>query len=133
TREQDFVEMQQSYSMKPIGRVHSCYREKFGIPRQPGLVQSARGYIEMLPPFNQPDAFRGIEEFSHIWVLFLFDKTHREEFVPLVRPPRLGGDKKVGVFATRSTYRPNSIGMSVVTFVRVRHPQAGMLFIDIEG
>jgi len=125
--------MADSISMKPIGIVHSCYPEKFGIPRQPGLVSAAKAHIEMLPPYNQIDAFRGLEDFSHVWVLFLFDKTQREEFVPMVRPPRLGGDKKLGVFATRATYRPNSIGLSVIKFAGIRHPQNGVLFIDLEG
>lgn len=125
--------MASTFTMKPIGIVHSCYPEKFGIPRQPGLVSAAKAHIEMLPPYNQIDAFRGLEDFSHVWVLFLFDKTQREEFVPMVRPPRLGGDKKLGVFATRATYRPNSIGLSVIKFVGIRHPQNGVLFIDLEG
>lgn len=100
--------------MEIIGTVHSPYKEKFAIPRQPGLVGEARGRIELLPPFHHSDAVRGLDQFSHIWVLFLFHKTQDQRWKPLVRPPRLGGNNKVGVFASRSTFRPNSIGLSVV-------------------
>jgi len=103
----------------PIATVSSCYRTKFGIPRQPGLVSSAVGEIIMLPPYNQREAFRGIEAFSHIWVTFLFHLTQRSTWSPLVRPPRLGGNVKVGVFGTRATHRPNSIGLSVVRLLGV--------------
>lgn len=101
-------------NMKAIGIVHSPYKEKFAIPRQPGLVPSAKGFIEFYPPFNQPDCFRGLSDFSHLWIQFVFHQTQPQGWQPLVRPPRLGGNEKKGVFATRSTFRPNSIGLSVV-------------------
>lgn len=105
-------------SMSPIGVVHSCYPEKFGIPRQPGIATAARGQIELLGDYANPDAIRGIEQSSHLWVLFLFSEHLDRGWTPLVRPPRSGG-KKMGVFATRSTFRPNPIGMSVVKLERV--------------
>lgn len=97
-----------------IGRVSSPYVEKFAIPRQPGLVKSARGKITLLNEANNLELVRGLEQFSHIWVLFVFHATTEQGWKPLVRPPRLGGNKKLGVLATRSTFRPNPIGMSVV-------------------
>lgn len=97
-----------------IGRVHSPYKEKFAIPRQPGLVGAAKGTITLNGDANNPELVRELAEFSHIWILFVFHGTQEQGWKPLVRPPRLGGNKKVGVLATRSTFRPNPIGMSVV-------------------
>lgn len=99
---------------QPIGIIHSCYKEKFGIPRQPGLVKSAIATLELLPPYNVEEALRGIGEFSHLWIVFVFHQSVCETFQPTVRPPRLGGNTRVGVFATRSPFRPNPIGLSVV-------------------
>ena len=99
-----------------IGYMHSSYKEKFGIPRQPNLVQ-VESYIEMLAPYNDVLAFEGIEAFSHLWLVWQFHDNKNPEqtqFRPQVRPPRLGGNKKIGVFATRSMYRPSPIGLSVV-------------------
>ncbi len=96
--------------------MHSSYKEKFGIPRQPNLVQ-VESYIEMLAPYNDVLAFEGIEAFSHLWLVWQFHDNKNPEqtqFRPQVRPPRLGGNKKIGVFATRSMYRPSQIGLSVV-------------------
>jgi tRNA-Thr(GGU) m(6)t(6)A37 methyltransferase TsaA len=101
-------------NIEPIGTLHSCFKEKFGIPRQAGLVKSATATLELLPPYNVQEALRGIEEFSHLWILFAFHKSICETFQPTVRPPRLGGNTRVGVFATRSPFRPNPIGLSVV-------------------
>ncbi len=106
-------------SIRPIARVHSCFKEKFGIPRQPGLVTHARAQIEVLPPYNRPEAFRAIEDFSHLWVSFIFHRHLGEDWHPTVRPPRLGGNERVGVFASRSTYRPNPLGLSVVRLERL--------------
>ncbi|THB74505.1 MAG: tRNA (N6-threonylcarbamoyladenosine(37)-N6)-methyltransferase TrmO [Gammaproteobacteria bacterium] len=97
-----------------IGKVHSCYKEKFGVPRQPGLVTEAKGSIELLPPFNREEAVRGLEEYSHLWISFVFHQTSEKGWSPMVRPPRLGGNAKVGVFASRSMFRPNPVGLSVV-------------------
>jgi tRNA-Thr(GGU) m(6)t(6)A37 methyltransferase TsaA len=97
-----------------IGTVYSPYKEKFAIPRQPGLVTAAQGLIELHGEANNIELVRGLEQFSHIWVLFVFHGTQAQGWKSLVRPPRLGGNKKLGVLATRSTFRPNPIGMSVV-------------------
>jgi tRNA (adenine37-N6)-methyltransferase len=101
-------------NMEPIGIIHSCFKDKFGIPRQAGLVKSARAMLELLPPYNVKEALRGIEEFSHLWIVFVFHKSICETFQPTVRPPRLGGNTRVGVFATRAPFRPNPLGLSVV-------------------
>lgn len=106
--------MSAEYAMRPIGVIHSCFKEKFGIPRQPGLASEARATLEMLPPYDRDVALRGIEQFSHVWVVFVFHATMRDAWKPTVRPPRLGGNQRLGVFATRSTFRPNPIGLSVV-------------------
>ncbi len=103
-----------SVSLEPIGIVHSCFKEKFGIPRQPGLVPDARARLELLAPYNRPEAVQGLESFSHLWIVFVFHATRRDKWRPTVRPPRLGGNLRVGVFATRSNFRPNPIGLSVV-------------------
>ncbi|GLQ29766.1 tRNA (N6-threonylcarbamoyladenosine(37)-N6)-methyltransferase TrmO [Litoribrevibacter albus] len=103
-------------TIEPIGIVHSPYKQKFGIPRQPGLVTHASGVIEILGKYNRPEAFEGIEQYSHLWLEFYFHQTADKEWKPSVRPPRLGGNKKIGCFATRSNFRPNNIGLSVVQF-----------------
>ena len=100
-----------------IGRIHSPYKEKFAIPRQSGLVPSCKAELEILSPYDDPNAFKGLEAFSHIWLLFLFHKNKQNlSWSPMVRPPRLGGNKAMGVFATRSPNRPNEIGLSLATF-----------------
>jgi tRNA-Thr(GGU) m(6)t(6)A37 methyltransferase TsaA len=107
------------WTFQAIGRIESCYKEKFAIPRQPGLAPSARAVLHMLPPFDQPDAVRGLEAFSHVWLLFAFHATAEQGWRPTVRPPKLGGNRRIGVFATRSTFRPNPIGMSVAKLERI--------------
>lgn len=105
-----------------IGYMHAPYREKFGIPRQPNLVQ-VESYIDMLPPYNNPLAFEGIDAFSHLWLIWQFHENKSQnstQFRPQVRPPRLGGNQKIGVFATRSMYRPAPIGLSVVQLKEIR-------------
>ena len=97
-----------------IGYVESPYKEKFAIPRQPGLVNTARGKVILMGDANNADLVKELSQFSHIWLLFVFHGTQTQGWKPLVRPPRLGGNKKIGVLATRSTFRPNPIGMSVV-------------------
>lgn len=101
-------------SLTPIALIESPYREKFAIPRQPGLVPSAKGKVILQAPFNQAEMVKGLQNFSHIWLIFNFHATQAQGWKPLVRPPRLGGNKKLGVLATRSTFRPNPIGISVV-------------------
>lgn len=105
--------------MKPIGCIHSCFGEKFGIPRQPGLVPSATATLELLPPYNTVEALRGLSEFSHLWIIFLFHQTARDQWKATVRPPRLGGNERIGVFASRSNFRPNPIGLSVVKLLSI--------------
>jgi tRNA-Thr(GGU) m(6)t(6)A37 methyltransferase TsaA len=107
------------FEFKPIGTIRSCYTEKFGIPRQPGLVKSATATLELLPPYNQPEAFRGLENFSHLWILFVFHQSTRDEWKATVRPPRLGGNERIGIFASRSNFRPNPIGLSVAELKEV--------------
>ncbi len=115
-----------------IGIVHSPYKEKFGVPRQPGLVPQAKGSLELLPPFNRPEAVIGLEGYSHIWIQFLFDRNRREKWQPTVRPPRLGGNTRVGVFASRSPFRPNPIGLSVVRLERVVNNENGVI-LEVSG
>jgi tRNA-Thr(GGU) m(6)t(6)A37 methyltransferase TsaA len=107
------------YDVTPIAFVHSCYKEKFATPRQSGIVTAATGVIELVPPFNDPDSVAGLENCSHIWLQFIFDKCINQGWKAKVRPPRLGGNKKMGVFATRATHRPNAIGMSAVKLERI--------------
>ena len=108
-----------SFSFEPIGVIHSCFKEKFGVPRQPGLVQSARAELELFPPYNRAEAWAGVEAYSHLWINFVFHHCIRDEPNLTVRPPRLGGNRKLGVFATRATFRPNPLGLSVVALERV--------------
>ena len=100
--------------MKIIGHIETDFKEKFGIPRQSGLVKESRGRIVFEKEYNVPEAFRGLENFSHIWVLWQFSEAVREGWSPTVRPPLLGGNKRMGVFATRSPFRPNSVGLSAL-------------------
>ena len=124
--------MTDSFQFSTIGRIHSPFKEKFGIPRQSGLSPSVRGEIQLLPPCDTPDTVRGLERFSHLWVIFVFHQHIEREWSPLVRPPRLGGNKKVGVFASRSTFRPNMIGQSIVKLEGIE-TQAGRTRIHISG
>lgn len=107
------------FALAQIGTIRSPYKEKFAVPRQPGLVSSARGELWLKAPYNQPEAVRGLEAFSHIWVIFIFHRTMEGGWRPTVRPPRLGGNARMGVFATRSTFRPNPLGMSLVKLERI--------------
>lgn len=119
-------------NLKPIGILHSPYREKFIVPRQPGLVKSIQAELELLPPCNREEAVRGLEQFSHLWLVFLFHQTMEQGWQPTVRPPRLGGNKRVGVFASRSPFRPNPIGLSAVELIAVRHTEKGPV-LDLKG
>lgn len=103
-----------TYTIDPIGIIHTCFPEKFGIPRQPLLAPSAKGILELHAPYNDPDCVAGLEHVSHLWLSFVFHQHVDKGWKPKVRPPRLGGNQKVGVFATRSSFRPNHLGLSVV-------------------
>lgn len=105
--------------ISPIAYIETDFPEKFGIPRQSGLVESLSARIVFLPEYRNPDALRGMEGFSHLWLLWEFSDAKREGFFPTVRPPRLGGNTRMGVFATRSPFRPNPIGLSVVKLDRI--------------
>ena len=111
------------YQFKPIAVVHSCFKEKFGIPRQPGIVPEARAVLELLPPYNRPEALNGLSDFSHIWLIFVFHQAIREEWSPTVRPPRLGGNRRIGVFASRAPFRPNPVGLSVVALEKIEYEE----------
>lgn len=113
-------------NIEPVAIMHTGFGEKFGIPRQSGLVPEAAGRIILEPKYRNPDALRGIEEFSHLWIIWGFSKNKVEKFTPLVSPPRLGGKEKRGVFATRSPFRPNGMGLSSVKLEKVEwHTKKG--------
>jgi tRNA-Thr(GGU) m(6)t(6)A37 methyltransferase TsaA len=120
------------FTFAPVGVIHSCFKEKFGIPRQPGLVPAARAVLELLPPYNRAEAVRGLEGFSHVWVSFVFHACMGESWKPTVRPPRLGGNRRLGVFATRSTHRPNPIGLSAVELERIE-AGPGRVLLHLKG
>lgn len=107
---------EEALTLTPIAITRSCFKDKFGVPRQPGLTRHAHAELIIQPPFDREDAFRGLESASHIWLTFQFHEAVRAEWRPVVRPPRLGGNKKIGVFASRSPFRPNSLGLSVVRY-----------------
>lgn len=111
--------METSYELRVIAHIESAFATKFGIPRQSGLVNELRARIVFEPPYRNRDALRGIDGFSHLWLIWVFDRSARGEWSPTVRPPRLGGNRRVGVFATRSPFRPNPIGLSCVELERV--------------
>ncbi len=115
--------MDTTISMHIIGHIRTDFPTKFGVPRQSGLCETT-GRIVFLPEYRNPDALRGIVQYSHLWLLWLFHKAVRETWSPTVRPPRLGGNTRVGVFATRSPFRPNNIGLSSVELVAVQHTQS---------
>lgn len=108
-------------TIKPVAYIQSDFTEKFGIPRQSGRAPSLLSRVIFNPEYRSKDAIKGIEGFSHLWLIFDFSRAHREEFSPTVRPPRLGGNERVGVFASRSPFRPNSLGLSSVKLVKVEH------------
>ncbi|MBX8508591.1 tRNA (N6-threonylcarbamoyladenosine(37)-N6)-methyltransferase TrmO [Pseudomonas cichorii] len=116
-----------TYNVSPVGFVRSCFKEKFAIPRQPQLAPAARGCLELVAPFDQGEAVQGLEQVSHVWLLFLFHQALEDKPRLKVRPPRLGGNQSMGVFATRATHRPNGIGQSVVRLDKV---EAGRLWIS---
>ena len=117
--------MSQKFSMTPIAHIHSDFAEKFGVPRQSGLVEELEADIVFEPAYQNPDALRGLEDFSHIWLIWVFDRAIRDTWSPTVRPPRLGGNTRMGVFATRSPFRPNPIALSCVKLAGIRQTAEG--------
>ena len=118
--------MSEVHPVKVIARIHSDFSTKFGVPRQSGLVDELRARVVFESEYRNADAVRGLEEFSHIWLIWQFSQAVREEWSPTVRPPRLGGNKRIGVFATRAPFRPNALGLSSVRLERVElHPELG--------
>jgi len=116
----------EEHKIKVIARIHSDFDEKFGIPRQSGLAQSLKATVVFEPEFRNPEAVRGLEDYSHIWLIWQFSKAVRDDWSPTVRPPRLGGNTRMGVFATRSPFRPNSMGLSSVKLDKVEiDPELG--------
>lgn len=119
--------------MKIIGHIKTDFKEKFGIPRQSGLVKESKGRIFFEKEYNVPEAFRGLEAFSHIWVLWQFSEAVRENWSPTVRPPLLGGNKRMGVFATRSPFRPNSVGLSALKLDSVEFSEKEGVILHVSG
>ena len=119
--------------MKPIARIYTDFPDKFGIPRQSGIVKQLKGRVVFEPPYRDIRAEKELSEYSHIWLLWLFSRSEREEWSPTVRPPRLGGNTRVGVFATRSPYRPNPIGMSAVKLDRVVMDESLGPVLEVSG
>ena len=118
------------HTFQTVAHIRSDFPTKFGIPRQSGLVQALRAEVVFEPEFRNDDALRGIEGFSHLWLLWEFSAARRETWSPTVRPPRLGGDERVGVFASRSPFRPNPIGLSCVKLEEIRHtPDVGTVLV----
>ena len=120
-----------SYNVSPVGFVRSCFKEKFAIPRQPQLAPAARGVLELVAPFDGGEAVQGLEQVSHVWLLFLFHQALEDKPRLKVRPPRLGGNTSMGVFATRATHRPNGIGQSVVKLDKVEPGRLWISGIDL--
>ena len=116
-----------------IARMHSDFATKFGIPRQSGLVEELRSTIVFEPEYRNPDALRGIEDFSHLWIIWQFSEAVRQGWSPTVRPPRLGGNTRMGVFATRSPFRPNNLGLSCVKLLGVEHTEKYGTVLHVGG
>ena len=119
----------EQHSIKVIARIRSDFKTKFGVPRQSGLVEALRARIVFEPEYRNADALRGIEGFSHLWLIWQFSEAVREDWSPTVRPPRLGGNKRVGVFASRSPFRPNHIGLSCVKLERIECTDEGPVLV----
>lgn len=119
--------------IRPIARIHTDFPDKFGIPRQSNLINSLRGQIVFEPAFRDANALREIEQYSHLWLIWGFSANKEEEFHPTVRPPRLGGNTRVGVFASRSPFRPNSLGLSVVKLEKVDYSSEKGPVIEVSG
>ena len=120
-------------NIQVIARMHSDFATKFGIPRQSGLVEELRSTIIFEPEFRNSDALRGIEDFSHLWIIWQFSEAVRQGWSPTVRPPRLGGNTRMGVFATRSPFRPNNLGLSSVKLLSVEHTESYGTVLHVGG
>ena len=120
-------------NIQVIARMHSDFATKFGIPRQSGLAQELRSTIVFEPEFRNADALRGIEDFSHLWIIWQFSEAVRQGWSPMVRPPRLGGNTRMGVFATRSPFRPNNLGLSCVKLLGVEHTAQWGMVLHVGG
>lgn len=119
--------------IKPVAHIYTDFKEKFGVPRQSGLSPSSRGKIVFEPEYRNPDAIRGIDGFSHLWLIFDFSECHTDGCSLTVRPPRLGGNTRVGVFASRSPFRPNSLGLSSVRLVGAEKTKADGIVLWVAG
>lgn len=124
---------QQYYQIEAIGTIRSCFSEKFGIPRQAGLAKDAQAEIHLAREFSRQEMVRDLEQFSHIWVHFIFHKTLKAGWRPTIRPPGLGGQKRVGVFASRSPHRPNHLGFSAVILDRIEEIKQEGIVLHIRG
>ncbi|WP_312940116.1 tRNA (N6-threonylcarbamoyladenosine(37)-N6)-methyltransferase TrmO [Oscillibacter sp.] len=125
--------MEDGFSVKFIARIHSDFQTKFGVPRQSGLVEELESRVVFLPEYRNPDALRGLEGFSHLWLIWQFSESMRQSWSPTVRPPRLGGNARMGVFATRSPFRPNPIGLSCVKLLGIEEHQADGCVLRVGG
>ena len=125
--------MPQEFSMKTIARIHSDFSSKFGVPRQSGLVESLESLVVFEPEYRDPAALRGLEGFSHVWLIWVFDQAVRQGWSPTVRPPRLGGNARLGVFATRSPFRPNPIALSAVTLAGIEDTREWGTVLRVRG
>ena len=125
--------MPQEFSMKTIARIHSDFAGKFGVPRQSGLVEALEARVVFEPEYRNSAALRGLEGFSHIWLVWVFDQAVRAEWSPTVRPPRLGGNARLGVFATRSPFRPNPIALSAVTLAGMEETREWGTVLRVRG
>ena len=123
----------QEISINMIARMHSDFASKFGIPRQSGLVEELRSTIVFEPEYRNADALRGIEDFSHLWIIWQFSEAVRQGWSPTVRPPRLGGNTRLGVFATRSPFRPNNLGLSCVRLIGTEHTEKYGTVLHVGG
>lgn len=125
--------MKNSFEITPVAYIRSDFPTKFGIPRQSGIVSNLRSVIVFEPEYRDPDALRGIDGFTHLWLIWHFSKAVRKDWSPTVRPPRLGGNTRIGVFATRSPYRPNSLGLSSVKLEAVEHHEEFGTVLIVSG
>lgn len=123
----------QDITVRPIARIKSDFPTKFGIPRQSGLVEQLRATVIFEPEYRNPDALRGMEDFTHLWLIWQFSEAVRQEWSPTVRPPRLGGNTRLGVFATRSPFRPNNLGLSCVRLLGLEETKEFGTVIHVAG